>query len=465
MEFLVGLQQAPAGVGETAEVIAGFDQCFVAGFASLDGRQHQALAALARALAGTPLAGPLAESLQAFGRNEFLDHHFAALARARAALQGAQFDALQQQVWAALGRRPLAEVPPASEAAELPDHALTWLASARRWLVELVLAGFARLEARSLTPFMATLAQMQGESQLVRPAALLTGFFDELMRAVPVADPAGIPLYRWVDLWSRAMVTTFPLPQPGPVELVSSDLYLLGLDVRQHDHFISLVAYGLLAGEKGARAGRLTLSAYKVDAVQNEEVWLLFPRAALLFDALAQRRVLRLSQVPCWPAGDLRWDGERTAGGHYDPMSVAARWFSPGAAETAAPLQLPPADRHPLQLAEPVFLEGYAAGGQGGEWVLDWGGGRALPVAMDRVSPLTGLTKEAVAHSTRLFGLLRFDAGRWSVQPLALTSQQGEGRPRTLVAGEEAAAVLRQSPKNSAVATLQERAGRLLRAG
>jgi hypothetical protein len=144
-------------------------------------------------------------------------------------------------------------------------------------------------------------------------------------------------------------------------------------------------------------------------------------------------------------------------------MKKASDRFSPNASNTPNPCQVHPCDRHPVQLAEPIFLEGYKIQRDDTAILLDWGESGALRVATERISPLSEITQDAIASSTQLFGLLRFDAGSFSVQPLALTVQSGTSKPKTIFTGQNAVNILKKPPKTSTVATLQERASRLLR--
>jgi hypothetical protein len=328
--------------------------------------------------------------------------------------------------------------------------------------MELALAGFARLDAGTLTPFMATLEQIQGSPQLIRQAALLTGFFNELMNALPVVDATQAPLFRWVDLWARGMVSSLQPVQPMKAEPVSGKLSLLGLDVRQHAHLVSLVAYGLLQAQE-TQLVRITLSAYKVEAIQGNETWLLFPQAAPLFDALAQERTLRISNMPLLPTGDLIWQGEAKIEHKYDLIKMAADHFGLKRQQTVKPCWLAPADRHPIHLAEPIVLGDYAVKKQAGNLVLSWDK-LALPIATERISTLSDITDKLITQSSQLFGLLRFDAGQWSIQPLTLSIRKGRGKPKIITTAQSAAAILNKPPRSSIVGTLQERASRLLRA-
>ena len=162
------LQSLPPGVAQANEQIAGLDACLLLGFARLGPAQHEALETIAGTFAGTPLAGPLNEALTAVRRNEFVARHFCAIASARTAIQGAQYDALFEQAGEALGRKAPTEEAPAPKPLSAEGQHTAWLASTQQWLMELALAGFKHLAAESLTPFMATLEQMQGDPKLAR---------------------------------------------------------------------------------------------------------------------------------------------------------------------------------------------------------------------------------------------------------------------------------------------------------
>jgi hypothetical protein len=69
------------------------------------------------------------------------------------------------------------------------------------------------------------------------------------------------------------------------------------------------------------------------------------------------------------------------------------------------------------------------------------------------------LMPEALTDADALFGLLRYDSGAWSIQPLAA----GTAGAKAIFAGQNGAKLFKKPPKNSAVAILEERASRLLR--
>jgi hypothetical protein len=117
--------------------------------------------------------------------------------------------------------------------------------------------------------------------------------------------------------------------------------------------------------------------------------------------------------------------------------------------------QVAPTDRHPVQLAVPVFINSAPTRDEG-VLSVPLGDGH-VPITFDRMSPLQGLDAVTVAKSDRLWGLARFDGGAWSFQPLAVQAK-GAKTPSGPWEGIAAA------KKTSATLTdLKERADRLLR--
>ena len=459
MDWLLALQTLPDGFQDAAECLAALDSGFVSGFARLDASHEAALASVNRIFRGTPLQDALESSVSALLRNEFLERHFAVFAAARAALRGACYDALLRQCADALGRPQPPSAPPV--APESPSPAV-WLESARQWLMELALTGFAKLDTGAILPFLRTLEQIQAEPQLLRLSAILTGFIDELLNFVPVADAAAVPVTRWTDLWTQAMIAALaapPSPAPSPV---SGTLALLGMDIHRQAHLISLTAHGVLTHDGQTRSVRATLSSYKVDAIIGNETWLLFPDAAALFEGLAKNQPLDITDMPLLPTGDLIWNGQAALGKKFDVMKQAEDWFAPGAQNAPSGMPFPPADRHPAQLAEPIFLKDYAVKEEKGEISLDFGAAGQLPVALQRLSDFSDITPKEIAASAQMVGLLRFDRQRWEIQPLGVLSQAGK-KTSLVVSGEGAAAVMKKPPKTSTIAILKERSSRLLR--
>ena len=446
-------------VSRATGVVAALDRCFLVGFGRLGPEQGQALQTLGRVCAATPLAGPVSAAVEALGRNEFVERHFAALAAARAALQGAQYDALRAHAAQALGRPAPGSVEEAEGGGPLPEAVKGWQESTRHWLMELAIAGFGQLDPQALAPFAATLEQLQGEPAATRLAALLTGFHNELLRSLPISALPYVPIYRWADLWTRAMVGSLRAAPSAAGRKVNGTLSPLGMDLRQHGFFVSTEVYGLLEDD-GARLVRVTLSSYKVDVVRGAELGRCFGKAAEpLLKGLCGRSSLKVKDATLLPTGDLLWDGEAKAGKAFAWADLAAKGLAPGATDVPTLPGVAAADRHPVQLAEPVYLEGYKAVEDDG-WRLEFDDGATLGMATSRMGRSSELSPEHLKKSRGLFGLLRFDSGAWAVQPLAV-SRPGEKPPETFVGS----ALFDAPPKKKkpTLAILQERASRLLR--
>src|SRR5580704_17142882 len=114
---LADLAAVPESVARADELVARIDQALLGGFARLSGEGLAALESLGRTFAGTPLGAGLAEAVTGVSKSEFVDRHFLVIAAARAAIQGAQHDALMAELGRALGRpRPRLEPIPAAPA-------------------------------------------------------------------------------------------------------------------------------------------------------------------------------------------------------------------------------------------------------------------------------------------------------------------------------------------------------------
>jgi hypothetical protein len=447
--MLKDLQTLPEGIAEAGAAVARLDENFRAGFGGA--RDQDALASIERIFAGSPLEALLAESVPSLGRDELHERHFIALAAARAALQGAQHDTLLRQARAALGRPAELEVLCEPQAAA-PEPILEGV---RHWLIEVAIAGFARLDANAVLPFLTTLAQIRERPALARLAFLLTGFADELLAAVPVARSEAVPLPRWCDMWGAAMLGAMGAADAPQAQPVAATLYPLGIELRERAQFVSVVVYALLANEGKPTFIRLTRSRFKVEAIRGEAIWLLFPDLEPLLDALSQGRALDVRDMPLLPTGDMLWDAQRARPAEKCRLlDIGAGCLAPHATDPATVTSLPPLERHPVQLAEPIVLADYTLQGD----ALQLPGDLTLPLDA-RWNANADLTRDALDGSAALFGLLRFDAGHWALQPIAAASRAG----KLTFVGQSGAKLFKKPPKVNPVAILEERASRLLR--
>ena len=454
------LDGVPSGVEEALDLVAGFDDALVHGLARLGAEHAAALTALAGSLGATPLGTPVAEAAEKIIAGSITDEHLTALAGGRTALFGAVHDAQLARLDTALGRDRATWTAPAPAATEADGR----LGGCRSWLQELAITGWRGVDHDLVAASDQTVEALLADTSLRRLAVLLDGLSAELRASCPVATMERLPARRWTDLWARALLLSpdagASVPA-GPASSVSGRLLVLGVDVHEHATAVQIQVHAVLepAGAAPPRLVRTSVAAAKVDTIAGPAIWRLLHRHPVLLGSLAEHRSLDVEDVPLLESGDLVWHDDRaTAGEPADPFATA-RVLLAGATAPA----VPPLDRHPVRIAEPVLVEGYRAVGDAFE--LDGG---TLPVDLDRLPGCGPLTPALVAASSACVGLVRWDGGRWTLQPLAV---QGTAKRKPFEAHNGDWAMGPTDPKvvkaearaGDAVAVLRERAGRLLR--
>ncbi|MFJ3576143.1 hypothetical protein [Streptomyces rubiginosohelvolus] len=452
------------GLDEALAAVDAFDGALVAGLLRPGAAQAAAVAGLAEAVAGTPLAARVAEAAKRAAAGAAGEDHFVALAAARGALLGSVHDALALRIDEAVGRPAPEEEP--SPAAAGPEHGTNLLAAARSWLCDLARSGWRGIDHELVAGAAPVVSAMLPDPELRRRATLLDGFAAELAASCPGATLERVPVRRWADLWSRALLLTVPGSAGERSDgSVTGRLLPLGVDVQEHATAVQAQVHAVFEPADGGapRLVRAGVSAPKPDTVVGAGLWqLLRPRMSLL-GAVSEGRSMELDAMPVTAEGDLLWDDERArAGEPADPFATARVRLSAATAARVAPL-----DRHPVRIAVPVLLEGYAARSEEGRLAFDLAG-QLLAVDTDRIPAAGPLTPEAVAASHACVGLLRWDAGAFVLQPLAVETTV---RKKTVAvhAGAWAggttdkAGVRAEKAATDAVAVLRERAGRLLR--
>jgi hypothetical protein len=448
------LRASPAGLDETLALVDGLDDALVHGLARIDDDRAAALEAFAAAFTGSPLAGRVADAIGKIVAGTVTDEHVAVLAGARSALTGAVHDALLDGLDTALGRRREPWSAPAGAAGSGQV-----LAGGRSWLRELAIAGWRGVDPELAGGGAQSVSALLADPAGRRLAVLLDGFGAELRGAAPVATLDRVPVRRWADLWSRAVLLAQESFPTHPATAVDGRFLLLGVDLHEHPTVFRAQAHGLLESPGGeVRLVRTSVAAAKVDTISGPSAWRMLTVFPVFRAALAGQRAVELTGMPLTPGGDLLWDESRAAlGEQADPFAVARVRLGGVSAPAVAPL-----DRHPAAITEPVLLEGYTAG----EDSFDLGG-VTLPVDLARLPEAGPLTPALIAASTACLGLLRWDSG-WAVQPLAV---QATVRKKPVVAHTadwalgptEAKAAKAEAAAGTAVDVLRERAGRLLR--
>ncbi|MCK2239071.1 MULTISPECIES: hypothetical protein [unclassified Crossiella] len=446
-----------AGLAEALAALDAADRALVTGLLR---PQVADLAELADAVAGSPLAGRVAEAAEKAVAGAAGEEHFLALAAARTALSGSVHDALLDRVAEATGRTGGAEFEQQSTVDSVPNVLL----AARSWLSDLARAGWRGIDQDLISGAAPVISALLPDPALRRLAALLDGFAAELGASCPGSALERVPARRWGDLWSRAMLLTLSVATPE-IGAVTGRLLPLGVDLHEHATAAQAQVHAILEPADGgpARLVRASVSTPKPDTVIGAGIWQLLRPHLSLLAALGEGRSMDLTTMPITAEGDLIWRDEHARTGEPADAFVTARVALPTAINSpAAPL-----DRHPASLAVPVFLEGYAVEREDDTVTFVVAGAR-LSVAADRVPAAGPLTPAAVATSTACLGLLRWDAGEFSVQPLAVETT---ARKKTVAlhAGAWAggttdkAGVKAEKAATEATAVLRERAGRLLR--
>jgi hypothetical protein len=475
------LDEPVAGCDEALAVVHGFDRALADGLLRPRADAGVALAALADAVGGTPLATLVTEAAEKAAAGTAGEEHLVALAGARVAILGAVHDALTARLDESTGRtrEPWpggAGADVGADASEAPQQPANLLGAARSWLADLARAGWRGMDHDLVSGAAPVVSAMLPDIGLRRLATLLDGFAAELAASCPGATLERVPVRRWADLWSRAMLLT----QPGAAgsgsgaglgtaagagtaatATVTGRILPLGIDLHEHATAVQAQIHAVLEPADGGtpRLVRASVSAPKPDTVVGMGVWQLLRPHLSLIAAFSEGRAMDVADMAVTAEGDLVWsDDKARTSGPADPFATARLVLSTTAATPTAPL-----DRHPARIAELVFLEGYKVV----DGALELPAGR-IALDTDRIPSAGPLTPELVQASTSCIGLVRWDAGRFTLQPLAVEAPvkkkatavhagawAGGTADKEGVRAEKAAA--------EAVTVLRERAGKLLR--
>ncbi|MFF9690344.1 hypothetical protein [Streptomyces sp. NPDC014623] len=451
------------GLDEALEAVDAFDQALVAGLLRSQPTGAAGPARLADAVTGTPLAARAAEAAAKAAAGAADEDHFVALAAARTALLGSVHDALLARVEEAAGRsRGVTAVPPAGG-----QPAANLLTAARAWLCDLARCGWQGIDHEVVSGAAEVVSAMLPEPSLRRLATLLDGFAAELAASCPGASAERFPVRRWADLWSRGMLLTVPGASGTSVAgTVDGRLLPLGVDLQEHATAAQAQVHAVFepADGSGPRLVRAGVSVPKPDTVVGAGIWQLLRPHMSLLAAAGEGRSMNLTGMPVTAGGDLVWNDEHARPGEPAGAFATARVALP-AATTAVTA---PLDRHPAGIAVPVFLEGYTARTDDDGVLTFTVAGFDLVVDTDRIPAAGPLTPEAVARSGACIALVRWDAGAFGLQPLAVETTVRK-KVTAVHAGAWAggtadkAGVRAEKAATDAAKVLSERAGRLLR--
>jgi hypothetical protein len=456
------LAETVDGLDEAMAAVDAGDQALVSGLLRPHPADAAGLTRLADAVAGTPLAARVAEAVEKVAAGAAGEDHFVAIAAARGALLGSVHDALMTRVAEAAGRPCGETTAPAPGDGQSPNL----LAAARSWLSDVARAGWRGIDHDVVSDAAQVISALLPDPALRRLATVLDGLAAELAASCPGAALDRIPARRWGDLWSRAMLLTLPGAAGTPASGTATGRLLpLGVDLHEHATAAQAQVHAVFEPEDGTtpRLVRASVSVPKPDTILGAGIWQLLRPHLSLLRAVSDGRAMDLTGMPVTEEGDLIWHDEHARPGDPADALATARVALPTATSPATA----PLDRHPARIAVPVFLEGYTAE-RDGDTLIFTAAGHRLPVNTDRVPTAGPLTPDAVAASTACLGLLRWDAGTFGVQPLAVETTVRK-KAVTLHAGAWAggttdkAGVKAEKAATDATAVLRERAGRLLR--
>ena len=452
------------GLDDALDAVGALDRALVGGLLRPAPAQAADLQVFAAALAASPLAARTTEAAEKAAAGAAGEDHFTALAAARTALLGSVHDALTVRGEELTGRTHEADpepVPAAPQPANL-------LVAARSWLCDLARTGWRNLDHDVVAGAAPVVSAMLPEPSLRRLATLLDGLATELAASCPGSALERVPERRWGDLWSRAMLLTVPgAAGAAPAGTVTGRLLPLGIDLHEHATATQAQVHAVLEPADGSapRLVRAGVSVPKPDTVVGAGVWQLLRPHLSLLGAVGEGRAMDVTDMPVTAEGDLVWSEEHARDGEPADAFATARVALP----TATTAATAPLDRHPARIAEPVFLEGYESHRDDDTGTLTFTvAGHRLVVDTDRVPAAGPLTPEAVAASHACIGLLRWDAGRFRLQPLAVETTVRK-KPVAVHAGawaggtSDKAGLKAEKAATDAVTVLRERAGRLLR--
>ncbi|HEY1701848.1 MAG TPA: hypothetical protein VGG75_19250 [Trebonia sp.] len=488
------------GLDEAHAAVDAFDQVLVAGLLRPGPGQAAGLAGLTSAVARTPLAARVTEAAEKAAAGTAAEDHYLALAAARTALLGSVHDALLARISEATGRSAGDEDPDGLVTGETTGSGrpgpgappTNLLAAARSWLADLARAGWQGLDSEVVSGSAPVISAMLPDLRVRRLAALLDGFATELAASCPGASMERFPTRRWADLWSRAMMLTVPgalgfpasdaptgesaatdggpeddsMADASAVTTATGRLLPLGIDLHEHATAVQAQVHAVLepAGGGVPRLVRASVSAPKTDTIVGAGVWQLLRPHLSLLSAVSEGRSMDLTGMPLTAAGDLIWSDEHARLGEPADSFATARV----ALSTAVGAPTAPLDRHPAAIAVPVLLEGYTVPKNTSSALTFTVAGHPLAVDTDRVPAAGPLTPAAVAKSGACIGLLRWDAGAFALQPLAVETTVKKKAVTVHGGGwaggtTDKAGVKAEKAAADAATVLRERAGRLLR--
>jgi len=407
----------PTVLNETSEEINSaftqlrlLDDCFLTGFTRLTDSQKESLKSFSAIFADTPFQQPLAEAVDGLIQGNFQLDYFKTIAASRQSLQGSVYDSLISSAENAQGGTWLApeELPQNTDPAPILDSCI-------EWLKELAINGFESLEYEQIQPFSQTLDNLVKMPEFYRQSSLLTGFINELSLSIPVSSMDSVPLRRWCDLWSKAVINSVCQIENNSEKTISGELFIIGSEVYQHSNCVMLKCHGIVKNNSEQRFVNFSITSFKVDTIVSFENWKLFENYPVLLRALTNNQSLTINEMPIVSDLNILWnDSKATAGSQYDLLETAKNELL-----NTSFYKVPSFDRHYIHVNIPFYSDNYKATIKDDICTLSIDGVE-IEVDTDRISSMSVIAPKHIKASKECFGFMRFDNGKWFIQILAI---------------------------------------------
>ncbi|MBN2229974.1 MAG: hypothetical protein JW779_10350 [Candidatus Thorarchaeota archaeon] len=455
------LPDLPGEIADIDRLLDDLDHCLLVGFSHLTDTETAIFESLQSALDGTPLSTLISGIIDSYNQNILDESFFEKLSIIRSSLQTVKYEALKDHLTKCLGRKRRAtDFAPSPSPGN--EHAI--LDAVRSFLKDLAIAGFERINRDILEPFDTTLDKMLDQAELYPIAALLTGFYNELINALPINSRESVPLIRWCDLWSRVFLKLIHPRIPAEASLVDGEFFPLGSEYLHHRNLVAIRFHGLLETAKEKQLVQITFSSLKVDIVNLQSSQHLIPQLSVFLQALSGSSRILLRNYNLYPTGDLEQTPASacSAGKSFDRIGMLSQYFCIGSSDESITINQPhPFHCHPAVLAEPVLIGSPVWTMEKEEYLIEIKG-TSIPIRFKHVMPEFGTAIKStggLVSIESIFGILKFDSAHWFIQPLLVVSSLSN----SYFAGSSMLGSQNPPKDANQIAILKERASRLLR--
>ncbi|MBN2533400.1 MAG: hypothetical protein JXB88_10930 [Spirochaetales bacterium] len=433
------------------------DNCLLTGFSNLSGDQLDRLKSLIRIFNNTPLEEKLADSMDSLINNIFSQKLFLSIAVIRNILLTLKYNLLVSSC----KENPTGNSGEIAFDGELlkQDDSSSVQDTISNWLTELAITGFNNIVEEKLVGIVKAIPVLVRNKELTGQTALITGFVDDLFRNC-ISDAAAIPLTRWSDLWMKAFVNTRMDAITVKTRKISGTLFLVGLDLKTNVNLAQVKFYGILECGSQNNFVRIHRTNFKVDLIQDEEIWYLFQNSKNILSHYCRNKSILCKDIVLTENNDLLLDEDDIkTGKSFDLLKKLKEHFTESSSITGE-RKRNMTGCHPVFIEKPFFLEKIRIKKQDNQLFIalpDF----TVPVAMNKIDSSSLVNEKSLKSAQSVFGLLRYDAETWQFQPMVYTT--GKEPDKCIFNFSASAEEIEKITAKSTLAILRERASRLLR--